>query len=234
MAPEKRSSDPSREIRLLDAAAGLFVHYGFDKTTVAEIAHEAGVSKGAVYLHFDSKDALVEALILREIETYAESWLAAVENHPSGGTIGGMVRCTLQALQTHPVMAAILRLDSGVFGNYLRKPDSLVRAARTRSNRKAFVEAMQAAGAIRPEVDPAVTAHIMDMLSFGLVAMDQIVEPDEVPPLEELLDGIADLLDRALMPADGGNRQAGKDIVREFHAAGLARLSQALEKRRRD
>ncbi len=221
----QRSSDPSRESRLLDAAAGLFVHYGFDKTTVAEIAREAGVSKGAVYLHFESKDELLEALILRELQAYADSWLGAVENHPSGGSIGGMVRCAMQALHGHPLMVAILRSDVGVFGNYLRKPESLLRRARGRSTRKAFVEAMQAAGVIRTDVDPAVTAHIMNMLSFGLVAIEQVIEADEAPPLDALLDGIAEFMDRALTPVGGGNHEAGKAILREFRAAGQERLA---------
>lgn len=38
-----------RERHLLDAGAKLFLHFGFDKATVADVAAEAGVSKGAVY-----------------------------------------------------------------------------------------------------------------------------------------------------------------------------------------
>ena len=61
------SGQHEREQRILDAAANLIAHYGYDKTTVDEIAREAGVSKGAIYLHFKSKEDLFEALLLREI-----------------------------------------------------------------------------------------------------------------------------------------------------------------------
>lgn len=44
-----------RRGRLLDATARLVARYGYDKTSVEEIAREAGVSKGAVYLHWPSK-----------------------------------------------------------------------------------------------------------------------------------------------------------------------------------
>lgn len=50
---------------ILDAADRRFCHYGYRKTTVEEIAQEAGLSRGTVYLHFSSKDELAVAWIGR-------------------------------------------------------------------------------------------------------------------------------------------------------------------------
>src|SRR5579862_5496214 len=47
---------------ILEAADRLLRHYGPQKTTVADVAREAGVGVGTVYLEFPSKDALVEEL----------------------------------------------------------------------------------------------------------------------------------------------------------------------------
>jgi len=44
--------------RILDVATELFLHYGYKRTTVDEIATAAGISKGSVYLHFNSKEAV--------------------------------------------------------------------------------------------------------------------------------------------------------------------------------
>ena len=222
------SKAPSvREQHLLDAGARLFLHFGFDKATVADIAAEAGVSKGAVYLHFTSKEALLEALILREMQAYALVWVETVEADPRGGTVGGMYRCALKALNDNAVMSAMLRQDHRVFGNYMKRPGNFLSGSRSGASRKDFVEAMQQAGAIRQDVNPAVTAHIMNMLSYGLVSMAQIMDTSQIPPTEALLEGIGDLLDRALTPADGGNDRAGKVIVREMYEAGAVRLARA-------
>jgi AcrR family transcriptional regulator len=43
---------------ILDEASRLFLHYGFKKTTMDDIARRVGISKGALYLHFDSKEAI--------------------------------------------------------------------------------------------------------------------------------------------------------------------------------
>ncbi|MBK8254455.1 MAG: TetR/AcrR family transcriptional regulator [Polyangiaceae bacterium] len=60
--------DPSRHNAILDIARRLFVHYGLQKTTIADVAREAGVGVGTVYLEFPSKDALVEELSRRQYE----------------------------------------------------------------------------------------------------------------------------------------------------------------------
>jgi ABC-type glutathione transport system ATPase component len=57
------SSQLNRRERLLESAASLFSRWGFDKTSVDDIAREAGISKGAVYLEFPNKDALFKAVM---------------------------------------------------------------------------------------------------------------------------------------------------------------------------
>lgn len=51
--------------RILDAAERLFRHYGYSKTTVADIARDLGMSPANVYRFFPSKSALVEAIAAR-------------------------------------------------------------------------------------------------------------------------------------------------------------------------
>lgn len=54
--------------RILDAAERLFRHYGYDKTTVADIARELGMSPANVYRFFASKLEIVEAIAVRMFE----------------------------------------------------------------------------------------------------------------------------------------------------------------------
>jgi AcrR family transcriptional regulator len=53
--------------RILDAAEHLLVRHGYKKMTIDELASEAGLSKGAVYLHFGSKEDIALARIDRVI-----------------------------------------------------------------------------------------------------------------------------------------------------------------------
>jgi AcrR family transcriptional regulator len=61
--PRLRQETQQARIRhILEAAERCFVRRGFDATTIADICDEAGVSVGALYSHFDGKEAIVEAI----------------------------------------------------------------------------------------------------------------------------------------------------------------------------
>ena len=71
--------DPKQII--LDAALSTFVQHGFERTTTADIVARAGISNGALFHHFPSKDALAEALYVRGIASYQEGLVLALERH---------------------------------------------------------------------------------------------------------------------------------------------------------
>ena len=68
----------TREI-LLKAAQKLFARFGFNKTTVDEIASAAHIAKSTLYHHFESKEDIFRAVIEREGQTLAKRIRDAVE-----------------------------------------------------------------------------------------------------------------------------------------------------------
>ena len=62
-APPRKRRKEARPSELTAAALGLFVEKGFAATRLEEVAIRAGVSKGTLYLYFDSKEALFKAVI---------------------------------------------------------------------------------------------------------------------------------------------------------------------------
>src|SRR5690348_220890 len=60
------SDNDERQEQLLRAAAVVIIRQGYDKTTMSDIADEAGVSRGTVYLYFKGKEELLEALLYWE------------------------------------------------------------------------------------------------------------------------------------------------------------------------
>ena len=63
--PRIVKSPSLRRDEILDVARGLFARQGYDDTSVSQIIAELGLSKGAFYHHFQSKEDLVEALACR-------------------------------------------------------------------------------------------------------------------------------------------------------------------------
>jgi len=66
---------------LVDAASLLFAQQGFRKTSLAIISEQARVTKGALYHHFQDKEAIFHACYRQQLATLAES-LAAMEASP--------------------------------------------------------------------------------------------------------------------------------------------------------
>ncbi len=77
-------ADPVRQeniTRILDAAERLFRHYGYSKTTVADIARDLGMSTANIYRFFGSKTDIHQALCGRMLEqSYQMAW--TLRNQP--------------------------------------------------------------------------------------------------------------------------------------------------------
>lgn len=67
--------------KLITAAATCFAEKGFSATSVREISNRAGISQGAMYTYFKSKDDLIKAIVLEE-----QNSALTAHNAPSNGT----------------------------------------------------------------------------------------------------------------------------------------------------
>jgi len=64
----KEKQRQERETLILEAAESLFAGKGFHNVSMEEIAARVGIAKGTVYLHFPSKEALIVALYIRDMQ----------------------------------------------------------------------------------------------------------------------------------------------------------------------
>jgi AcrR family transcriptional regulator len=71
--------DPKQLI--LEAALATFAELGYEHATTGHVLARAGISNGALFHHFPTKDAIAEALYLRGIASYQEGLLEALEHH---------------------------------------------------------------------------------------------------------------------------------------------------------
>ncbi|MBQ9578534.1 MAG: TetR family transcriptional regulator, partial [Ottowia sp.] len=70
----KRTPEQARQTResLLRAALEVFDRRGVARASLTEIAHEAGVTRGALYWHFKSREELFDALFQRLFSEYSQ------------------------------------------------------------------------------------------------------------------------------------------------------------------
>lgn len=107
--------------RILDAALTLVARWGVGKTSLADVAKEAGCSRATVYRTFDGgKQHLFEALGQRELEAYVAAVVEAVDEADSTGdalTRGLVVAARL--LRDHDGAQFVLQHEPGLFMPFL-------------------------------------------------------------------------------------------------------------------
>ncbi len=197
-----------RSALILKTASRLMAHYGFDKTTMEDIAREAGVSKGALYLLWSSKDQLFEALLGYEMQRLLDDLQARIEQDPQGGSISNLYRHTLIALRQNPLMCALYARDSRILGDFVRRQD-VERYTRRILLGEESVRQLQAAGLLRGDLRPQVVTYLFTLIALGFLSMGSIFPESETPPLDETGAALAELL-RGGLEAPGGDNARGK------------------------
>ena len=90
LATPRQRRKEARPAELMAAALELFVEKGFAGTRLDDVAARAGVSKGTLYLYFDSKEALFKAVIQEGIVPILEEGAGLVDSFE--GSAGELLR----------------------------------------------------------------------------------------------------------------------------------------------
>lgn len=149
--------------RILEVAVGLFNEQGYDATSVSDLALRLGLTKSALYHHFDSKEQLL-AEALDDALSALEGVLA--EPEATTGTPAERLDFVLRAavdvlIERLPSVTLLLR----VRGNSTTERDALERRRAFDQHVTALVTEAQVAGLVRSDIDGAVTTRLV----FGMI-----------------------------------------------------------------
>src|SRR5215471_20065219 len=215
--------EKERERAILDVTAQLLLRHGYNKLTMSDVADAVGLNRRLVYLLFPSKDALIKALLLRELDRYAEAWNRYLDRDPLGGTVAGVYRGLLTALDELPLMAAMYTRDEGTFGKYLARADGFFASwPPDPGSTRGYLQTMQELGVVRRDINAKAMAFILDALTPSILAalsfhtkarLDDSNRPDQ-PSFDELVETVAELCECLLTPNAGANLEAGKAMMR--------------------
>ncbi len=98
--------------RILDAANRLFERHGYRKTNIGDIAKEAGIAKGTVYLYFKSKADLLVHTIVQEKKNYLEEMAAIFDESLSPiASLKSYIRTSITLSRKMPLTSRLLKGD---------------------------------------------------------------------------------------------------------------------------
>ena len=160
--------DPDKPQQIIDAAIRVFARNGYYNSRVSDIAREAGIAAGTIYLYFKTKDEILVTLFR---EKMAE-WVALVRKAIAGerdpvAKIRKIVALHFKVIEEHPDLAEVVQVE-------LRQGQKFFRGASAHEI-SAYFDVIQgvleegvAAGRIRHDLPVKIATKML----FG--AMDQL------------------------------------------------------------
>lgn len=204
-APVGAPTDPLRE-QLLDAAATVFAQRGYDGTKILDVVRAAGLSTGAVYGRFGSKNDLLREAVVRRAATAARlgaDGAARVADLVARGAL----------LREEPLsVAEAVRLEAYVAAR--REPEIAQALADAdaiwRASVAPLVEAALADGTIGDGVDPDAVLYFVRTMHLGLLLQRASGLPGpDAAGWEALVARIVASFGRGTHDTDTAGRRAG-------------------------
>lgn len=95
---------------ILDSALECFTEDGYDRTTVARIREHSGVSNGALFHHFSSKEAIAGALYIEAMRSVQDGFWNVIRQSPATlrEAVAGVIRQQLSWIEDNPDRARFL------------------------------------------------------------------------------------------------------------------------------
>ena len=200
-----------RRRAILDAATGLFAERGFGAVSVQEIADAAGTHKTTVLYHFETKDALHDAVLDEALGRIAEVMREFLSGEFARDRVGYLLDQMQSFFAEHISLARLLErelLESVDAEAYLKRFVEPIYIPALRS-----LEAAMNAGRIR-RIDPALFIHDLHVQLIGYFCHRPLLErlkpgdPFSIEALIERREYLVDQIFRQLTPdlREGGPR----------------------------
>ncbi|MFZ9501820.1 MAG: TetR/AcrR family transcriptional regulator [Beijerinckiaceae bacterium] len=171
-----------RRARILDAAERCFARSGFRGATMQDICREAGVSPGALYTWFDSKEAIIGGIVARNRDEVLASFAPMAQ---AGDFMQGMAETLAGCVLNQPRAKSVLCLE--VAAEATRNPAVAQMMARfdeaVSASLAQIIERAAAAGQIAPTLPTRDLVAALNAMAEGLFwrrAVDPVFDGEAV------------------------------------------------------
>ena len=169
----KEDAEKTRQL-LLESALKLFSEKGASRVTLADIAREAGATRGAIYWHFKDKDALLSALWAEAIAPVESSFIELLESGSDNPLrdLQELIERFFTLLATDPHTQQIYRLMQQLI--YTRDESEKENVKELRCNRMEslshFLESVEKEGGLKEGVTAATASALIASSIDGITS----------------------------------------------------------------
>jgi len=150
--------------RILSAAERVFARHGFFAARVTEIAKEAGVADGTIYLYFKNKDDLLISVFEHRMKQVNDDLREEIAKEPPEAQLRAFIRKYLQLVHDEPAAAEVLTIELRQSSKFMKEYDNPQFADFLR-----MLGGIIAAGQERGELDGTIPSHVAARMIFGML-----------------------------------------------------------------
>jgi TetR/AcrR family fatty acid metabolism transcriptional regulator len=150
--------------RILSAAERIFARHGFFAAKVSDVAKEAGVADGTIYLYFKSKDDLLISLFERRMLELTQALTAAIAGKPPREQLRAFIRTYLQKCHDEAAATEVLTIELRQSSKFMKEYENPAFADFLRML-GGIITAAQAAG----DITDTIPAHVAARMIFGVL-----------------------------------------------------------------
>ena len=160
--------DPDKPQQIIEAAVRVFARKGYFNARVSDIAREAGIAAGTIYLYFDTKEDVLVTLFREKMAAFVEAVRQAIAEEPDAvSKLRRLIRLHFQILEDDPQLAEVVQVE-------LRQGQKLFRGAASQeiSAYFALIGSVFEEGAAAGRFASGLPVKVATKMLFG--AMDQM------------------------------------------------------------
>ncbi|WP_344426094.1 helix-turn-helix domain-containing protein [Pseudonocardia ailaonensis] len=174
MTENAKLVNKSREDLILDAAADLLVRWGYRRVTIEDVAKQARIGKGTVYLHFRTKESLFLAVLLRSHHGVLAGMAERMEADPAEALPSRCVRSVYRTLLDDPVTRRLYLGDAELLGRLAHEAAIALSdlAARRDEVGLAWIGLLREAGLLRTDLAPDEQLYVFTAIGGGFFFLD--------------------------------------------------------------
>jgi len=193
----------SRSARVLDAMVDLVLRLGYPKISVQDVAEHAGIGKGTVYKHWNSKEDIIDDVLVREFDHVHDQFIAHLPRDRRLASLHGTGCVLYRLVMANPVLRAYNTRDARLLGTHVAvqgNPDALGISLVSVLVRPPYLELLRDNGLIVDAVCSKEGQLSIEAVVSGFVArLGAEEDPEQVKNSSRLM---ATVLRRAFAPVD--------------------------------
>lgn len=194
----KLSRQLERANRILDAATTLILRWGYNKTTIDDIAREAGVAKGTIYLHWKTREELFDTLMRRERIEMGRELYRRIADDPAGCLPRGIFRHTALVLMKRPLLKAVLLRDMDVLGKLAHSEHGSTAYLERLTGFQSYLEFLRERALVRTDLSLRAQVYAISAIFMGFLMVTPLMPRELTLPDDESAVLIAETIHRTL------------------------------------